>query len=117
MEITKTLQPGDMGSKELFAKYGDRLICVRYRIDHNLKRRYKTVELIVEDKPYVSNRRQTMVWLRIGFDEAALREQVKKAGGKWLVDHKVWEMDYDVAKNLKLTKRMVKRFQNENGQM
>lgn len=56
MEITKTIQPGDMGSKQLFQQYGDQLVCVRYRIDRRLKRRYKTVELIIEDKPTSSDR-------------------------------------------------------------
>ncbi len=69
MEITKTIQPGEMGSKQLFQQYGDRLVCVRYRIDRNLKRRYKTVELIVEETPVMSSRQQSMVWLKIGFNE------------------------------------------------
>lgn len=49
MKTKLTLKPGQRGTKKLLAKYGDRLICVRYRYDEQAKKRYKTVELI-EDK-------------------------------------------------------------------
>lgn len=111
MEITKTIQPGDMGSKQLFEEYGEKLVCVRYRIDRNLKRRYKTIELIVEEKPYLSNQQQPMVWVKIGFNETELRQKIKHAGAKWLVEEKVWEMSHEIAKKMKLTKRIIKSLQ------
>jgi hypothetical protein len=114
MEITKTIQPGEMGSKQLFQQYGDRLVCVRYRIDHNLKRRYKTVELIIEEKP-VMPRLQPMVWLKIGFNETELRQRIKDAGAKWIAGEKVWEMSYETSKRLKLQDRVIKRFQKVDG--
>jgi len=48
MEITKTIQPEDMGSKRLYEKYGERLICVRYRVDKYLQRRLTTVYIVDE---------------------------------------------------------------------
>lgn len=117
MEITKTIQPGEMGSKQLFQQYGDRLVCVRYRIDRNLRRRYKTVELIIEEKPVMSSRLQAMVWLKVSFDETELRQQIKYAGAKWVAEEKAWEMTYETAKRLKLTNRVIKRFQKEDGQI
>jgi hypothetical protein len=41
------LKPGQKGTKQLLAQYGDRLICVRYRYDAQRKKRFKTVELLV----------------------------------------------------------------------
>ena len=41
------LKPGQRGTKKLAAQYGDRLVCVRYRYDEKLKKRFKTVELIL----------------------------------------------------------------------
>ena len=38
------LKPGQKGTKQLLAQYGDRLICVRYRYDAQRKKRFKTVE-------------------------------------------------------------------------
>ena len=47
--------------------------------------------------------------MRIGFAEAALREQAKQAGGKWSPDRKVWELRYRQAVVLKLDTRIVKK--------
>src|SRR5437879_12323808 len=38
------LKPGQKGTKQLLAQYGDRLICVRYRYEAQAKKRFKTVE-------------------------------------------------------------------------
>ncbi|MDY6921765.1 MAG: hypothetical protein SV765_16320 [Pseudomonadota bacterium] len=51
MDVTKTLRPGDSGTKRLKQRYGDRLVCVRYRKDAGRQRRYTTVELIVDEAP------------------------------------------------------------------
>ena len=47
MEIRLTLRPGMAGTKKLLARYGERLVCVRYRYDSAAGRRVKTAELIV----------------------------------------------------------------------
>ena len=44
------LKPGQKGTKQLLAQYGDRLGCVRYRYDAQQKKRFKTVELIVAER-------------------------------------------------------------------
>jgi len=44
------LKPGQKGTKALVAKYGDDLVCVRYRYVDATNTRIKTVELIVEKK-------------------------------------------------------------------
>ena len=115
MDVKKTLYPGDMGTKRLLKKYGEQLICVRYRIDKLSKERLTTVELIVDKKPYLNLSPSIRVWVKIKFNEAALREQVKAHNAKWLNDEKVWEMKYETAKKLRLKKRIVKRITNANG--
>ena len=52
MRTRLTLQPHQDGAKQLFAEYGERLVCVRYRYDERRKRRLKTVELIVEESAW-----------------------------------------------------------------
>lgn len=47
MRTLKTLKPGQKGTKELLARYGTSLLCVRYRHDETTGERVKTVELIV----------------------------------------------------------------------
>ena len=46
------LKPGQKGTKQLLAQYGDRLICVRYRYDVQRKKRLKTVELLVAERDW-----------------------------------------------------------------
>jgi len=47
-----SLRPGERGTKKLLAEYGDPLVCVRYRYDERNARRFKTVELVVEEAPW-----------------------------------------------------------------
>lgn len=115
MDITKTLHPGDMGTKRLLQQYGEQLICVRYRIDKLNQKRFTSVELIVDEKPYISFKPSVKAWVKIHFNEMELRQQAKEAGARWLKDEKVWEMDYQIVKKLRLKKRIIKRVTNTNG--
>jgi hypothetical protein len=105
------LKPGQKGTKELLAQYGDRLVCVRYRYDTQRKKRFKTVELIVAERDWAPPAPQftaeTIVGVRIGFAEVDLRERVKQAGGKWNRSRKVWELRYDQVVALTLEARIV----------
>ncbi len=87
MEIRLTLRPGMSGEKKLLARYGERLICVRYRYDRASGRRVKTAELIVEDVAWAGRARKPrrndsdLVGVRIAWKETELRASVKRAGG------------------------------------
>ena len=105
------LKPGQKGTKQLLAQYGDRLVCVRYRYDTQRKKRFKTVEIIVAERdwepPVPRFTAETMVGVRVGFAEADMRERVKQAGGKWNRSRKVWDMRYDQVVALTLEARIV----------
>lgn len=47
--IVKKLAPQAAGAKRLAERFGDALVCVRYRVDAAAGRRYTTVELIVAE--------------------------------------------------------------------
>ena len=100
------LKPGQKGTKQLLAQYGDRLVCVRYRYDTQRKKRFKTVEIIVAerdwDPPAPRFTVDTIVGVRVGFAEADMRDRVKQAGGKWNRSRKVWDMRYDQVVALKV---------------
>jgi len=51
MKVRLKLNPGDQGTKKLHALYGDKLLCVRHRYDAGQERRYKTVDIVVEESP------------------------------------------------------------------
>jgi len=48
MKINKTLRAGQPGTQSYLKKYGDALICVRYRESSDTAKRLITVELIEE---------------------------------------------------------------------
>jgi hypothetical protein len=54
LRVRLHLKPGQKGTKQLLAQYGDRLICVRYRYDAQRKKRFKTVELLVAERDWKS---------------------------------------------------------------
>jgi hypothetical protein len=94
--------------KKLLQKYGDKLVCVRYRYDTAEEKRYKTVELIEEEviwKPKVQYKR-IVVSIRIDWGED-LWKAVKSAGGKWNSKKRVWELKYQKALELGLKDRIV----------
>lgn len=103
-----TLAPGQNGTKKLTRKYGERLICVRYRYDEEARQRFKTVELVVDDVPWEYNRRpDPLVRIRLSASEVALRSRVKEAGGRWLPYEKLWELPRSAARRLRLQSRIV----------
>jgi hypothetical protein len=81
------LKPGQKGTKQLLAQYGDHLACVRYRYDAHRKARLKTVDLIVVqrawDPPAPRLTDDALLAVRVGFAEVELPQRVKQAGGNW----------------------------------
>ena len=53
MQARATLRPGQKGTKKLVARFGAGLICVRYRYDTKRKKRFTTVELIVDQADWI----------------------------------------------------------------
>jgi len=125
MEIRTVRKPGEKGTRALMQKYGERLVCIRYRYDPASRKRYKTVELIVAEedwqppelhpqavkatglspKRYITRR----VGLRIEFHETELRKQIKAAGGLWDSSQQLWFIPEEEARRLGLVQRISKR--------
>lgn len=76
--VLKKLSPTTPGAKRFATRYGQTLVCVRYREDPQGKRRLTTVELIVDERPL-----PVPAGVRIAYGETELRHQVKAAGGIW----------------------------------
>ncbi|QQS45235.1 MAG: hypothetical protein IPM66_14900 [Acidobacteriota bacterium] len=104
------LKPGQRGTKKLTELYGDQLICIRYRYDAENGRRYKTVELIVDEGPWIPRKCRiqpgAMVDLKIGFSELDLQKKISIAGGRWDSKRCVWVLRYDRALMLGLENRI-----------
>lgn len=114
-----TLRPGQNGTKALVRKYGDRLVCVRYRYDRETGRRYTTVELIESESdhpnkaPPAAARLQgsrpppRRLGVRVGYAETELRTKIENAGGIWRPRHRLWEIQYEDIVALGLESRVV----------
>ena len=109
MRVRLKLKPGQRGTKHLSRQYGDRLICVRYRYDEETKKRYTTVELIVSEEPWKTFglKPDSIVRLKIAWDEIDLRQKIKDSGGRWSKKTKTWKLPYKTARKLGLAKRIV----------
>ncbi len=112
MRTRLSLKPGQRGTKKLPRIYGDQLVCVRYRYDQESRKRYETVEIIVEETEWVRQGRRSggaaLVALRVNWDEFGLRRIVKSSGGKWDPVKRVWELRHDRVVELGLVHRNVK---------
>jgi hypothetical protein len=110
MRTRLKLKPGARRTKKLAQEYGDRLICVRYRYDALRQKRYKTVELVVDEVPWQPASGvdpEQIVPLRIGFDEKDLQQRVKAAGGRWDAKAVVWRLTYSKVTELGIRDRIV----------
>ncbi len=117
LPVRLNLRPGDKGTKKLVNKYGEKLVCVRYRYDKARGIRYKTVELIEEETPWEVSKTEfekpkipaptERFGIRIGFNETDLRDQAKQIGGIWRPRHKLWELSYAQIIALGLMDRIV----------
>lgn len=100
----KRLPPGAPGTKRLVERYGDALLCVRYRHDPQRNLRLTTVELVVEERP---RKPEKTAWVRIAYGECELRQRIKAAGGTWHPERKLWQLPLKAIKSMKLETRVV----------
>jgi len=106
MSIRLTRKPGQKGTRRLQLVYGDKLVCVRYRYDEVKRKRSKTVELVVEEREWMPD--DALVRVRVAWGEKELGVKVKREGGRWLSDVKLWELSYGKAVALGLGERIVR---------
>ena len=111
MTVRSTIRPGQRGAKKLQTHYGDRLVCVRYRYDEQRQRRFKTVELIVEEvewsAPTPPLKNKDVVAIAITSAETALKQEVKHRGGRWNPQRRLWEVRYEHVRALGLQDRII----------
>ena len=106
----RKLTAGNPGTKKLVEKFGEKLICVRYKYDPEKKIKYKTVELIIDqgfwDPSESLGKRSRKVFVKINYSETELRARLKSAGGRWDRDKKLWEIEYKKAKAMGMEERI-----------
>ena len=86
-----TLRPGARGTIQLVRKYGEQLMFVRYRYLAPIKTRYKTVELIIDERPWTPRHTPTeFLSLYIEDQEDDIKQCVETHGGKWDKERRLW---------------------------
>jgi hypothetical protein len=109
MKSRLNLKPGQKGTRKLVEKYGKSLLYVRYRYDEGRGVRLKTVEIVVEEKPWTPSLRlrdEEIVPVVVNFAEKALRDRLKGAGGKWDPEKKLWHVPYGAIRGTELEGRI-----------
>lgn len=122
MRVRTVRKPGEHGTEKWVAKYGDRLVAVRYRYSPDERKRYKTIELIVAEEDWspppdrdelisqipAPTRPPPRVPLRIQYFEKELQRQIKAIGGTWDAQRKLWFAPEDSARRIGLGDRIVR---------
>ena len=86
-----TLRPGARGTIQLVREYGTQLMFVRYRYLSAIQMRYKTVELIIDEKPWVpQNTPIDYLSLYVADDEEDIRDCIELHGGQWDQERHLW---------------------------
>jgi hypothetical protein len=110
MKSRLNLKPGQKGTKKLVEEYGKSLLYVRYRYDEKRGVRLKTVEIVVEEKPWRPTLRikdDQIVPVVVNFTEKGLRDKLKAMGGKWNPAEKVWHVPFGLIRGTELEDRIL----------
>jgi hypothetical protein len=102
------LKPGQNGTKRLVEKYGNALLCVRYRFDEIRGVKMKTVEIIVDERPLKKPRFKDgdMVSIAVAYHEKELREQLRAMRARWDAERKLWYVRYGLIRGTPLEERL-----------
>ena len=107
------LKPGQKGTKRLVDQYGESLLCVRYRYDETRGVRLKTVEIIVEEKPWQPPfcfKDDDIAPIAVAFDETELRARLQKMRAKWDPNLKIWLVPYRLIRGTELEARIPEEY-------
>ncbi len=116
MRVRLVRRPGQHGTKAYVTQYGERLICVRYRYDEATQKRYKTIEIIVDEQPWVPKKAKpsmrklaadTLVGVRLDRTDRTNYHHLWRMGALWDPKLGVWHLRYDEAIALGLTDRII----------
>ena len=105
--VAKTMQADTRGAIKLSRKYGDALICVRYRISPDGNKRITTVELEV-DRAEVQKKSNPLVLVKIYASERKLTIMAKAKGARFNAKTRLWRMHQNDAHTMGLGQRIAK---------
>jgi hypothetical protein len=72
MQARRTLTPSQKGAKKFLEHHGAQLAYIHYRYDEQPRKRFTTVEIIVEESGWSPPEKLEIVGLRVEFQETEL---------------------------------------------
>jgi hypothetical protein len=105
--VAKTMQIDTPGAVKLSRKYGDALVCVRYRLSPDGTERITTVELTLE-RVTVQRKANPLVAAKIYASETKLIAMAKAKGARFNGKTRLWRMYQNDAHALGLAKRIAR---------
>ncbi len=113
--MLRNLKPGQPGTKR---QDGEQLLCVRYRYDAVQRKRFKTVELIIEESHWLPPMRpEQMVAVRIDNQDQLLKRRILAVRGVWNGNIKVWTLPYAKVLELGLKDKIEIMNVSDNGKV
>jgi hypothetical protein len=110
--VGKTMQVDTPGALKLTRKYGDALICVRYRMSPDGSERITTIELEV-DRVIVQRKANPVVSVKIYASESKLTAMAKAKGARFNAKTRLWRMHKNDALSIGLGQRIAEP-ENQN---
>jgi hypothetical protein len=113
-DVRKTMRPGEPGTRRHLRDWGERLVCVRHRVDPAKGLRFTTVEIVASAKRLARQKREphpdALVYVRVGRDEWELERRLRTTkSATFDTDLNVWRMRYETAERLRLKRRLLLR--------
>lgn len=107
--VAKRFSATQAGALKLARRFGDALVCVRYRHNPEGSYRYTTVELVVDEAP-VARRADpdATVMVHVAFGDTKLQKLARTHGARWDDRKRLWAMPRRAAKKLGLLECIVK---------
>jgi hypothetical protein len=107
--VVKRMRPDQPGAMKWARRYGQALVCVRYRHNADRTHRWTTVELIVGHSPVAPGRRglDETVCVRLDYDDVERRRSAVAHGASWDAKRQLWRMTRRTARALGLVDRIV----------
>ncbi len=81
MRTSRTLKPGQRGTKELLARHGATLLCVRTRYDEDTREHLRTVDLLIRRRSRDAERRGRDLDARATFSSSPTSRLARPASG------------------------------------
>jgi len=111
MLTNKIIYAGQAGTQKWFKRFGKDLVAVRYKYDSTTRKKMITAEIVAEVQDWRKNIRRIpknkIVKIKVGYDEVELRQKIKSLGAGWNKTEKVWELRFDIVRDLGLSERIV----------